>query len=303
MVLRNFFVLLTLIAVCVVDAGAKSGSLTYFKPAAFDREAAVLVSGKMRNYYVLEADTKIELQVKGPSRLMILSRAVADEPSESVKYKFLALRKKSRKALSISHESHTSDKVVFSGDREGHISFARKKYIDVPKGDHTYTIYLPKGAKGTLLMRFARETTAFTSGTQVVAMTPAEFTTQVDLVAREESTTYYRIGTGYGSTVELIGPATLKVLSRIEYDANMSGKQKWRVRVLEDGRVKGTYSLASRKSGVTTYREPSSLVASQAETFFVEIPEGKHRYEFVLPENHRTVLLKFLLPKSQLERE
>lgn len=303
MIVRNILGLLTLSLVLAASAPAKTGGVNYFKPTAFDRSVDVLVSGKVRNYYLLESDSKIEIQVKGPSRLMILSRGVTDNSEENVKYTFLALRKKSRRALRISHEARITDKIVFSGDTEGHITYSRKKFIDVPKGEQTYTFYLPKGAANKVLLRFAVETNAFTTGTPVVEMTPAHFTAQVDLVTREESTTYYRIGTGFSTTVELVGPATLKVLSRIEFDANMSGKQKWRVRVLEDGKVKGTYSLAASKSVVTAYKEPSSLVASQAEVFYVEIPEGPHRYEFTLPENHRTGLLRFLLPEKQLNPE
>ncbi|MDD5087508.1 MAG: hypothetical protein PHI18_01750 [bacterium] len=302
MTVRNILVLLTL-SLALAAAEAKTGGVDYFQPTTFDRTVDVLVSGKVRPYYLLEADTKIEIQVKGPSRLMILSRGVAGNSEESVKYTFLALRKKSHRALRISHEARTTDRVVFSGDTEGRIAYTRKKFIDVPKGEQTYSLYLPKDASGKVLLKFAVETNAFTSGTPVVAMTPSQFTAQVDLVTREESTTYYRIGTGFSTTLDLVGPATLKVLSRIEFDANMSGKQKWRVRVLEDGKVKGTYSLAAGKSVVTAYREPSSLVASQAEVFYVEIPEGTHRYEFTLPENHRTGLLKFLLPEKQLKPE
>ncbi|MFZ5433104.1 MAG: hypothetical protein ACOZB3_04940 [Calditrichota bacterium] len=304
MVVRKSIALLAVtILLCSAAMAAKSGGMEYLTPTAFDRTAEVLVSGKLRTYYLLEAGTKVEVQVQGPSQLLILSRGVSAQPSDPLKYEFLALRKKSRKAISITQTSRTTDKVVFSGDMEGNIGYSRKKYLDVPKGDHTYTFYLPKNSTDRILIRIAAVTNAFTSGTPVVAMTPTEFTTQVDVVAREETATYYRIGTGYTVALDLIGPATLKVLSRIEFDANMNGKQKWRVRVTEDGKVKGTYSLAARKSTVTAYREPSSMVASRAETFFVEIPEGSHRYEFVLPENHRTVLMKFLLPKSQLERE
>ena len=134
-------------------------------------------------------------------------------------------------------------------------------------------------------------------------MTPAEYTTAVDLVSHEETSAYYRVGTGHQVALKLVGPVTLKVLSRIEFDANMNGRQKWKVRVVEDGKTKGTYSLDSRKSEVTTYREKSALVASRAETFYVEVPAGEHRYEFTLPENHRTVLLRFLLPKNELAKE
>lgn len=303
--LKQVVLALTALSLLVAPAHAKkkTGGFNFIEPAAFDAKHEVLVSGKLREYYLLDEGGRIDVQVKGPSRLKVLSRVVLPANVDSVEYSYLALRKKSRKALTFDHSSRVTDKVGFAGEMEGAVGLSRSKIIDVPRGEQAYTFYLPKDAKYKVLLRFAVETNAFTRGTSVVPMTPNVFSKEIDLVAREEAATYYRIGTGYDVTLELIGPATLKVLSRIEFDQNMNGKQKWKVRVLEDGKVKGTYSLSGRRSQVTTYRELSSLVPSKAEVFYVEVPKGKHRYEFVLPDNHRTVLMKFLLPKGQLERE
>ncbi|RPH92456.1 hypothetical protein EHM69_12750 [candidate division KSB1 bacterium] len=298
---------ITLLAFCTVIlpacAADESQGFQYFTPTVYDETAELLVSGKRRTYFVLQEGQQIEIKLKGPSRLKIMSRVVLSGASDSTQYTYLALRKGSRKTLSFSHQTYYSDKVAFAGAVEGTLSVSRTKIVDIPRGDHTYKLYLPKDSKRKVLFRFALETNAFTNGTPVVAMTPAEFTTPVDLVSGEEITTYYRIGTGHNVTLNLIGPATLKVLARIEYDQKMSGLQKWKVQVQEDGRVKSTYSLSTRKSDITNYREISSLVASRAEIFYVEIPAGEHRYIFLMPDNHRTTLLRFLLPASQLERD
>ncbi len=83
----------------------------------------------------------------------------------------------------------------------------------------------------------------------------------------------------------------------------MNGRQKWRVQVVEDGKVKSTHSMSATRSELTTYRETSPFVPSRAGILFIEVPEGKHYYEFRLPDNHRTALLRFLLPEKQLEGE
>lgn len=301
---QTLLALITLsIFVAPVFAKKKTGGFNFIDPVTTDSKVEVLVSGKLREYYLLEEGTRIEVQVKGPSRLKILSRVVLAASEDSADYSYLALRKKSRKALTFAHSSHLNDKVAFAGEIEGSLGASRTKIIDVQRGEQTYTFYLPKDTKRKVVLRFALETSAFTRGTQVVAMTPNVFTKEVDVVSREEAATYYRIGSGYEVALDIIGPATLKVMSRIEFDQNMNGKQKWKVRVLEDNKVKGTYSLSGRRSQITAYRDLSSLVPSKAEVFYVEVPAGKHRYEFILPDNHRTVLMKFLLPKRQLEHE
>jgi hypothetical protein len=304
MLLRNRSALLVLFMLAgPVFAQSPSDGFRFFTPSSYDTKMDILVSGKRREYFVLEEGRSIEIKVQGPSRLKVVSRAILNSAADSTEYTYLALRKGSRKTLTFSHRTHASDKAEFVGAAEGAISASRNKIVDIPRGEHVYTFYLPKNSGRKLFLRFALDTNAFTNGTPVVAMTPGEFTTQVDLVTAEEVSAYYRIGTGEHVAMTLIGPATLKVMARIEFDVNMSGKQKWKVQVTEDGRVKGTYSLTSIKSDITTYHQLSTLAASRAEVFYVEVPAGKHRYEFSLPENHRTTLLKFLLPNSQLQRE
>jgi len=298
---RSALLVLFMLA-CPVFAQTEADGFRFFTPSSYDASTEILVAGKRRQYFVLEEGRSIEIKVQGPSRLKVVSRVILNGAADSTEYTFLALRKGSRKTLTFSHRTHASDKVAFVGAAQGAISASRLKIVDIPRGEHVYTLYLPKNSGRKLLLRFALDTHAFTNGTRVVAMTPGEFTTQVDLVTAEEVSAYYRIGTGEHVALALIGPATLKVMARIEFDVHMTGKQKWKVLVTEDGRVKSTYSLTSIKSEITTHREASGLVASRAEVFYVEVPDGEHRYEFSMPENHRTTLLKFLLPESQLVR-
>ena len=82
----------------------------------------------------------------------------------------------------------------------------------------------------------------------------------------------------------------------------MTGEQKWRLQVLEDGKMKATYPLSARKSQIVFYKEPSKLVPSHSQTFYIEVPAGEHYYEFNLPENNRTALVKFSSYKNEAEK-
>jgi hypothetical protein len=304
MVKRLIFVLLTVLVLgftVLAEVKAPEG-FRYITPTAFDRKFPILVSGKQRDYYLLEPGKRIEVKVQGPSQLRVLSRIILASAKDTTEYSYLALKSDSKKAVTISHKSWGSDKCVLPGE-SGVAGESRTKVVDVPKGEQSYSFYLPEKAGKRMLLRFAIQTNDFTAGTPVAAMTPTEFTQQVDLVSGEKVVPYYRIGHEQKVSLKLIGPATLKVLSRIEFDPSMTGSQKWKVQANEDGKVKGTYSLSAAKSDTVTYKEASSLVASHAETFYVEIPQGTHTYDFSLPENHRSVLMRFLLPKKQLAKE
>jgi hypothetical protein len=301
---RFFFVLLVMAAAVSIGwSKTKSDGFRYVTPLKYDQKVNVLVSGKNREYFALEPGKQIELKLQGPSRLKILSRALLSSASDSVEYTFLVARKSSRTTVTFTHATHASDKIAVAGANADVVGVMRNKIVDVPRGDQHYILYLPRNAKRKLLFRFALSTNEFTNGTPVSAMTPTEYTTEVNLISREEIAEYYRLGGTDKIALKLIGPATLKVLTRVEFDSNMTGRQKWRVQVVEGEKVKATYLLSARKSESVSYKDVSAMVASRAETFFVEIPAGEHRYEFRLPDNHRTVLMRFLMPKNQLGRE
>jgi hypothetical protein len=295
-------ILLALVVAFVSIALATSG-FRYHKPSAFNKDQQLVISGKTRHYYVLEDEALIEVAVDGPSKLKVMSRLAMKQDADSGSYTFEYLVDDSKSAKQISHKTVPSTKAEYTDKRAASIGLLRTHVIEVPRGKHTYKFRLPQGAAQAVYVRFSQQTNEFTDGTPVIVMTPFEFTSSVDLVTKEESYTYYRVSEKDRVVLKLVGPSTLKILSRIEYDSNMQGKQKWKVQVLEDGAVKRVYNLSSTKSDVNTYRETTNLVPSRAETFYVEIPAGEHVYEFKLPENHRSSILRFLMPKSQLDGE
>ena len=304
MVKRFFFVLFALLITTLSPVMAQGVSTGYrfIAPASFDRKVELLISGKRREYYALDQNKQIQITVKGPSKLRVVTRVLLDSPKDTADYSYIVERK-GGKTFTIVHSAGLSDKALLAGEGAKVVGESRSKVIDVPQGDQTFVFTLPRNGKRTLIARFAVETNQFTAGAPVVAMTPTEFTKEVDLTSGEKTVPYYRVGTGFNVSLHIIGAATVKVLSRIEFDQAMTGKQKWKVQVNEDGKVKATYPLSAGRSDTIAYHDSSPLVASWAETFFIEVPTGDHRYDFTLPDNHRTALLRFLLPKNQLVRE
>jgi len=258
----HILILLALIAAFVSIALAATG-FRYHKPTAFDKDQQLIISGKSRHYFVLAGDSQVEVNVDGPSRLKVMSRIALAQGVDSAEYAVEYTLDGGNKANRFSHKAAASAKAEYADKREGYIAALRTHIIEVPRGKHTYIFRLPQDAVQTIYLRFSQETNEFTTGTPVVVMTPFEFTSSVDLVSREENYTYYRVSGKDRVVLKLVGPSTLKVLSRIEYDSDMQGKQKWKVQVLEDG--------------------------------------GVNVYEFKLPENHRSSIFRFLMPKSQLE--
>jgi hypothetical protein len=282
---------------------AMAADYRFITPYTFDQKMDVHLAGKTRSYYVLTDDKTVQVKVKGPTKLRVVSRAVLATGQDSVEYSFVGRREGAQKSILVQHHSRVFDNGNLGGEGGGTLTASRDHFIDVPRGEQTYVFSVPRNSKQTVLVRFARASNEFAQGDKIVGMTPISYTTRVDIVTKEETSAYYRVGGKDNVTLKLIGPATLKVLNRIEFDQNMNGKQKWRVQVVEDGNVKATHSFSAQKSQVTTYRESAPYVPSRAEAFFIEVPEGSHEYGFRLPDNHRTVLFRYLMPEKQLGKD
>jgi hypothetical protein len=275
----------------------------FVAPTRFEQKVNFNVAGKIRDYYLLEGTGQIEVQVKGPCQLKVLSRIVMPRNDDKPSYHFLGKRKGSFESFTFEHSTVVSDSTTFADSASVKISEDRNKVISVPAGDQTYLFHLRPYSKDRIYISFAHTVNVAPKPKLAAAMTPIEFSAQVALLSNEKIQTYYRIGHGEKVSLKLIGPATLKGFCRIEYDVNMLGEQKWRLQVNEDDKIKATYPFSAPKSQVTTYVEKNTLVPSRAETFFMDVPSGEHLYEFTLPENHRTVLLKFSIPKDEDERQ
>ncbi len=298
--MRNTIILLALIVGSLAPCSFAEDGFVFLKPTTFDQSTKLTIAGKSRTYYVLDKDSRLSVTVDGPSQLKIMSRLELPSAAAQPDYEIEVQIEGTKKARSIHHNSKLSEKAESAPGASSFIGVLHSKVIDVPSGKHNVIVRLPDGSTDKVYIRLSQKTNEFTGGTAVIAMTPFEFTSEVELVSEEVAYPYYRIGTTDRAALRLVGPATLKVLSRIEFSPEMKGSQKWKIQVIEDGNLKKNYNLSAGSSDVIQYKNPSPLLPSRAETFFVEIPEGEHVYEFRMADDPRTSLLRFLLPKTEL---
>ncbi|MCB1059612.1 MAG: hypothetical protein KDB65_05240 [Calditrichaeota bacterium] len=299
--MRKLPILIALIVLSVAQLSSAESGFKYLKPTTYDQGTSLTIAGKSRHYFVVDADNKVSVTVEGPSQLKIMSRLQLRSEEATPDYSFDVMIEGSKKAKTVHHTSRLSEKAESGSDGPQYLGVLRSKVVDIPSGKHNVSISVPDGSQEVLFIRLSQKTNEFTGGTAVIAMTPFEYTSEVEMVSDEVIYPYYRISSTERAALRLVGPATLKVLSRIEFSPEMKGTQKWKVQVLEDGKLKKAYHLSAGSSDVIQYRNPAPLLPSRAETFFVEIPEGEHVYEFRMEDDSRTVLLRFLMPKAELD--
>lgn len=271
-----------------------------FKPNKASSPIKVMVMGKRLNYYPLVKGSEILVTVEGPTRLRVISRIEFGKDVGGEKSYYLRALREDNKKEKFRRVSTASSSAVLADNPAVRLGVSRSAYIKVPAGKHTYRFYVGSKAAYRLYLRFYERKASVDTGAENVAFAPSKFTTSVPIVVKEEEIIYYRIGGKDSLKFSIIGPTTLKVISRLEFDPSMIAEQKFRIRVLEDGEEKHVYPLRSKPSEVAEYRELTTKIAGSGSKFFIEVPRGKHEYDFEVLDNGRNVLLRFFIPRKDL---
>jgi hypothetical protein len=123
----------------------------------------------------------------------------------------------------------------------------------------------------------------------------------VNLIAAEELVQYYRFSQSRPLKIQISGPTTFKVLTRIENHYGMKGRINYRLQVKEDGKVKHTYQLNSVRSETTRYKSVGSKIPGKAKEIVIDVPSGRHSYEILpLDKDKNTILGRILFPKKDI---
>jgi hypothetical protein len=271
-------------------------------PSEYGQSRVFSISDHEHTYFSIEKGNQLSIQVKGPSQIRILTRReFAAQPNQSVEY-----------TIRYTMDSQVSERLNFTArpidtardleNPERLLGYLRKHSIDVPRGVHSYSFEIVDDSP-RIWVRVQEQQTSYIENLRRIAIQPHQYTTAVDLDVKERIYTYYRIGNSDEIRLDVIGPTNLKILARLEYDNTMRGDQKYRFQVLEGDSVVETYSLSTKLSDVAKYIEPAYTLLSQGEKVYLDVPEGRHSYRVVLLDNHRSMLIKFLIPVKDLGNE
>jgi hypothetical protein len=132
---------------------------------------------------------------------------------------------------------------------------------------------------------------------------PDKYSAVVRLVMRERQRKYYRGTADVPVELEIIGPTTLVVYSRLEFTYDMKGIQNFGIHVAEDGEIFQTFAWSTRRSDITRYIDRDDLIPSPGQKAVLHVPRGLHHWVFKPTSGMKDVLFKFLLPERDLSKE
>jgi len=288
---------------CFSGIMGQSGSkITYHKPINFQKRVTTIISGKTRYYYSLSTEKASVINIKGPGKLRVLSRGrfVPGQKEDKIKYEILySVDGSEVENINIGSAVRSSSATYLKGTL-GVPGQIKDFEIELGRGYHTLEFNL-KDDQIPVAVRYSFIPTKAKKKDWIAfsALRPSE---PVRIISRESTVGYYRFSKEKPLRVQINGPTELRVLTRIENHYQMKGRILYRVQVKENGKVKNTYQLSSRRSEIAVYKDDKDLIPGKACEFVINVPKGRHIYEILpLDKDKSTVLGRFLIPEKDVK--
>lgn len=269
-----------------------------FRPADYPAKISISVSGKERTYYQFTAGEPLTFSVEGPTRVKILTRVRVPNDRETVEYG-VSISRDGAHVETIEKEAYAKEGafyVAFLNYRPGVI---RRIYIDVPTGRHGYELSAV-GAHSVDVRLFE----SAESKPSLVSIAPLDFDSVETLYYRDKELTYYLMTKGTLMALDVVGPTSVKVNTRLLYDATMLGEQTYVVGVKATGVPERLYRIEADPSETVVMRDRDDIIPGALRHFMLEVPRGAHTYEFRLVDAVAGGLaVKFYIPRGDLTNE
>jgi hypothetical protein len=290
--------LLAALAATLLSAPASAADWRSFRPASHGGTTKISVGGKELTYYRFSESEPLTFSVDGPTRVKILTRVRVPNDVESVAYD-LTVTRDGVQVETVGKEAYPKEGafyVAFNHFRPGVI---RRVYIDVPTGRHGYEL----AVSGREVVD-ARLFESAESKPSLVSIAPSEFSEVETLLYREKELTYYLMTCMSPVVLDVVGPTTVKVNTRLLYGATMMGDQTYVVAVGEADEPECLYRIDAEPSHTVLCRDRDDGIPGALRHFALEVPAGAHTYTFRLADKTAEgVAVKFYIPKGDLSNE
>ncbi len=279
---------------------AFAGSKTkIIKPKNYNKKVTVIISGKRRAYYEISQNNYSIVQVRGPGKLKILTRAVLKEDQSKVNYKLIYKLNGLDEKIAEFKNVKKSGKSEFKHSSYGYPGIRKDIELNLERGENNIQLrVINSGLKVVTRIMFEPGKVAKENW---IAMSPASPNEVVELVTKEDISFYYRFSKEEPLKIEIIGPTELRILTRFENNYRMKGRINYRIQVAGDNNVINTFLLSSKRSVVTYYKDNPELLPGKAREIYIKVDEGFHTFlVYPLDEDKETVLGKILFPEKDI---
>lgn len=268
------------------------------KPIGKHKKSFIKTTDKTKRYYQLRSKKSTTIRLKGPGVLLVQSRTRLKKKSDRLSYEYsYSVNQGLPQQLSFKKVAPSkTDKYK----RLNKYLPSTKETTRIPLGRGEHSIRFKKISANQIDLRFV-----FISKKgkrqKWVNFEPHTTNNSQDVIIKESKETYFKLDKKKPISITIVGPTTLRVLSRLIRSYEDKGRSRYKISVKQNKILKNTYQLSSKKSHLAQLHPKSSFTLSKAKEISIDVPSGKHTYEFKLksPKN-KTALMRFLLPENEV---
>jgi len=233
-----------------------------------------IITRKTQTYRLLTKKEPVTFTVEGPTYLRVYTRIFWPDASKNDQIYKIILQENETDERILTFETKISESTK---DKKGHsISRWRSFYINVPDGINRYKLIHWSSPLDTILLKFAYE-----SPKRWVDVPATEYNSILEVIEEEKIVKYYELKKDKELLLKLNGPVKLKVVSRLNYDETLLGKQTYTI-LVEDNGKETDFPLKCYKSETITYKNRKEIVPSNGRNFYLNLDRGLHTLKFKL---------------------
>lgn len=272
--------------------GYSALSAELLKPTIGGEEKEILkIAGKRRMYTIMREDSLV-YQVNGPARIELITRYPSPEMSKKSQPFSYQLVVDNEEPIKINHR-YKLQKSIRSVQHPSHYyTYSGNYFINIEEGDHILTMSGNADQKYPVLLRVIKKGFKI-SLSNMHELQPMVFQANRTVEVSGKDISYYELIHGRPLQLNIDGPKTLRILSRLLFDSEMGAEESFRIRVKTGRKVLGTYYMSTERSSDSMVKDQPDKVPGKWRTCEVTIPAGKHIISVELVEKKRSVLTRF----------
>ena len=276
----------------LILTGYSALSAELLKPTIGGEEKEILKIANKRRIYTIMREDSIIYQVNGPARIELITRYPSPEKSKKSHPFSYQLIVDNEEPIKINHR-YKLQKSIRSVQHPSHYyTYSGNYFINIKDGDHKLTMSANADQKYPVLLRVIKKDFK-KSLNNVHELQPMVFQANQTVVVSGKEIFYYDLVHGRPLQLDMDGPKTLRILSRLLFDEEMGSEESFRIRVKSGRKVLGTYYMSTERSSDSTVKDQPDKVPGKWRTCEVTIPAGKHVISIELVEKEKSVLTRF----------
>lgn len=267
-------------------------SAEVLKPIAGGDEKEILtIAGKRRIYTFIESDT-VTYQVRGPVRIQLIARYPSPNKTKKSQTFAYSIKIDNENPLNIQHRYKIQRSIRSVQHPNHYYTYSGEYYFNLGEGEHILKFVSEKDQKYPVLLRVIKRDFE-TSIIGKKEIQPMVFQSNRKVTTGGKTIAYYELAHDRPLQVEINGPKRLRILSRLVFDSTMGDEESYRIRLMSENKVLGTYFMSTEQSTESAIEGLDDKTPGEWRTCEIDIPNGKQVITVELVEKDRSVLTRF----------